>query len=320
MKIVFMERDTLGSDVSLSKFEALGEVVYYSESDSDENADRVKDADIIVVNKIPMNEATLSKAENLKLICLTATGTNNVDFDYVNKRNIVVENVSGYSTESVVQHTFAMLLFLYEHIQYYDSYVKYGAYEKSESFTHFGYKYNELNGKTWGIIGLGTIGKRVAEVAQAFGCNVIYYSTSGKNNNSNYKRVTLEELLAQSDVITIHCPLNEATKNLISTREFAQMKKSAFILNLGRGGIVDEQALFDALVHEDIAGAGLDVLKKEPIDESNPLYAFKDSNRLLITPHQGWGSQEARQRCADETYENIVAYLNGTFRNRVIGG
>ncbi|MCR4840475.1 MAG: D-2-hydroxyacid dehydrogenase [Lachnospiraceae bacterium] len=320
MRIVFMERNSLGLDVRIDRFRELGEVVCYGASDPQENANRIKDADIVVVNKIPMNAAVLDGAKNLKLICLTATGTNNVDFDYVNKRNIIVENVSGYSTESVLLHTFTMLLFLFEHISYYDSYVKNGEYEKSGGFSHFGRTYHELHGKTWGIIGLGTIGRRVAEVASAFGCNVIYYSTSGKNNDETHRRVELSELLRESDVISIHCPLNQRTKGLIAADELAQMKKSAYILNLGRGGIIDEQALYDALVNNTIAGAGLDVLSAEPIRADNPLNAIKDSEKLIITPHQGWGAIEARQRCIDETYENISAFLRGEDRNRVFGG
>ena len=310
MKIVFLERDSLGADVNINRFKELGELVVYPKSSLSETKERVKDADIIVVNKIPMNEETLSSAENLKLICVSATGTNNIDFKYMKARGIEVKNVAGYSTEAVVQHTFAMFFYVYEHLNYYDSYVKHGQYEKSGMFSHFGYYYGELNGKTWGIIGLGTIGKRVAEVASAFGCKVIYYSTSGKNNNDNYERAELDELLLKSDIISIHCPLNDATRNLIGKEQFDKMKKSAFILNLGRGGIVNEQALFDALVSERIAGAALDVLEKEPIAVCNPLYQIKDSNRLLITPHMGWGPREARQRCVDGVYKNIVEFLN----------
>ena len=309
MKIVFLERASLGNDVKIDRFKELGELSVYEKSTEEETKERVKDADIIVVNKIPMNAKTLSKANNLKLICVSATGTNNIDFKYMEERGIAVKNVKGYSTEAVVQHTFAILFYLYEHLNYYDSYVKHGQYEKSGMFSHFGYSYGELNGKTWGIIGLGSIGSRVAEVASAFGCKVIYYSTSGKNNNVKYERRGLGDLLKEADIVSIHCPLNEATKGLIGAEQLKMMKKSAFLLNLGRGGIVDEQALFDALVNEQIAGAGLDVLEKEPITADNPLYQIKDSNRLLITPHMGWGPLEARQRCVDGVYKNIVEFM-----------
>ncbi len=308
MKIVFLERDSLGTDVSIGRFKELGELSVYPKSSIKETKERVKDADIVVVNKIPMNAETLSEAKNLKLVCVSATGTNNIDFDYMKSRGIEVRNVAGYSTEAVVQHTFAMFFYVYEHLSYYDSYVKYGQYEKSGMFSHFGYAYDELCGKTWGIIGLGSIGRRVAEVAKAFGCRVIYYSTGGKNNNDKFERRELNELLKESDIISIHCPLNDATKGLIGEKQFEIMKKSAFLLNLGRGGIVDEQALFDALVNEKITGAALDVLEKEPISEENPLYKIKDSNRLLITPHMGWGPREARQRCVDGVLKNIIDF------------
>ncbi len=317
MKIVFMERDSLGSDVSVGKINELGEVVIYHKSDPDHNAERIKDADIAVVNKIPMNAGILDDAKNLKLICLSATGTNNIDFEYVNRRGIKVANVKGYSTEAVVQHTFAMFFYVYEHLHYYDDFVKEGRYEKSGMFSHFGYAYHELAGKTWGVIGLGSIGRRVAEVAKAFGCKVVYYSTSGKNNNDSFERLELEDFLKAADVVSIHCPLNDKTRGLIGAGELAKMKKGSFLLNLGRGGIVDEAALFDALVTEHLGGAALDVLSIEPITRDNPLYGIKDSNRLLITPHMGWGPKEARQRCVDEVYENIKAFLAGEDRNLV---
>ena len=317
MKIVFMERDSLGPDVSVGKINTLGEVVIYHKSDPDENALRIRDAEIAVVNKIPMNAGILEDAKKLKLICLSATGTNNIDFEYVNRRGIKVANVKGYSTEAVVQHTFAMFFYVYEHLHYYDDYVKGGRYESSGMFSHFGYAYHELAGKTWGVIGLGSIGRRVAEVAKAFGCRVVYYSTSGRNDNSNFERLELDDLLRNSDVVSIHCPLNEKTKGLIGKDELAKIKKGAFLLNLGRGGIVDEEALFDALVSEQLEGAALDVLSSEPITKDNPLYGIKDSNRLLITPHMGWGPREARQRCVDEVYENIRSFLAGEDRNLV---
>lgn len=317
MNIVLMESSTLGSDIDLSGFSSLGDVTVYEKSVPGENADRIKDAEIIVVNKIPMNEALLCNARKLRLICLTATGTNNVDFEYMKKRGIAVVNVKGYSTESVAQHTFAMLFYIYEHLACYDRYVKSGEYTKAEVFSYFDYRFRELYGKTWGIIGLGAIGRRVAELAKAFGCKVIYCSTSGKNRVTEYERKELEELLAESDIVSIHAPLNENTFHLISDKEFERMKKSAVLLNLGRGNIVDENALYAALRSGSIMGAGLDVLSKEPIEADNPLLRLQDSGRLLITPHIGWGTVEARQRCVDETVENIRAFLAGKERNRV---
>lgn len=317
MKIVFMETDTLGNDVDLSCFDTIGKVVKYNKSEPGENEKRVEDADVIIVNKIPMNEQTLRNARNLKLICITGTGTNIVDFAYTNSRNITVANVKGYSTHSVVQHTLAMLFYVYEKLAYYDNFVKSGEYARTDIFSHFDVKFHELSGKTWGIIGLGEIGRGVAAVAKSLGCNVVYYSTSGRNSNSEYKQLSLEELLKTSDIVSIHAPLNKNTENLIDAKAFSRMKKNAILLNLGRGPIVNEQALYDALVEEKIAGAGLDVLTVEPMLESNPLLKIKDSTKLIITPHIAWATVEARQRVVEEVFENINAFLRGEERNVV---
>lgn len=317
MKIVFMETDTLGTDVDLSPFEQLGEIVKHACSNTEENAERIKDAEIVIVNKVPMNERTLGKAEKLKLICVTGTGTNIVDFSYTNHRNIIVANVKGYSTASVVQHTFALFFYVYEKLNYYDHFVKSGEYIRTDIFSHFIMKFHELSGKTWGIIGLGDIGRGVAEVAKQFGCRVIYYSTSGKNDNSDYDRVDLDTLLLNSDVISIHAPLNDITRNLINENELRSMKKSAVLLNLGRGPIINEQALAKALKEEWIAAAGLDVLSREPMSETNPLIEIQDSSKLIITPHIAWATVEARQRVAEEVFKNIVAFQNGEERNVV---
>ena len=317
MKIVFLEVNTLGKDVTLERFKELGEVVTYPLSDPAENANRIKDADIVVVNKIPVNDSLLKDAPNVKLVCLTATGTNNVDFDYTNSRGIAVANVRGYSTESVVQHTFAMLFYLYEKLSYYDEFVKSEEYVRNDVFSHFTVPFRELCGKTWGIIGLGTIGMRVAETAKAFGCKVIYYSTSGKHDCETYERKSLEDLLKESDIVSIHAPLNADTFQLMNKERFALMKKEAILLNLGRGPIIKEDDLAEALQSGMIAGAGLDVLCAEPMAKDNPLIPIKDSTKLLITPHIAWATVEARQRCADEVYENIKAYFRGEKRNIV---
>ena len=317
MRIVFMETDTLGDDVDYTPFYNLGEVVKYNKSEPEYNQERVKDADVIVVNKIPMNEETLRYAQHVKLICLTATGTNTVDFDYVRKRNIAVTNVKGYSTQSVIQHTFALLFYVYEKLSYYDQFVKSGEYAASDIFSNFDIKFNELFGKTWGIIGLGEIGRGVAKVAEAFGCRVIYYSTSGNNSNSLWERVEFDALLKQSDIISIHAPLNSATEYLIDEDALKKMKKTAVLLNLGRGNIIREEALLKALETGEIAGAGLDVISAEPMLPDNPLLRIKDSTKLIITPHIAWATVEARKRCLYEVYENIVSYLRGEERNRI---
>ena len=317
MKIVFLETDTLGTDVNLSEFDKLGEVIRYPQTALAEVPQRIKDADIIIVNKLAMNEMTLAEATNLKLICLTATGTNIVDFDYTNSRNITVTNVKGYSTQSVIQHTFALFFYVYEKLSYYDEFVKSGNYIRSDIFSHFEMKFNELYGKTWGIIGLGEIGRGVAEIAKLFGCKVVYYSTSGRNDNSAYKKVDLDTLLSEADVISIHAPLNDKTVDLIGENELRKMKRRAILLNLGRGPIINEHALYKALSEDWIAGAGLDVLTVEPMAASNPLSKIKDSTKLIITPHIAWATVEARQRVTDEVSKNIKAYLNGEKRNVV---
>ncbi len=317
MKLVFMETDTLGDDVDYSPFYQLGEVIKYNKSEPEHNQERVRDADIIVVNKIPMDEETLKYADHVKLICLTATGTNTVDFDYMKKRDIAVTNVKGYSTQSVVQHTFALLFYIYEKLAYYDQFVKSGEYAASDIFSRFDKKFNELSGKTWGIIGLGEIGRGVARVAEAFGCRVIYYSTSGKNTSTIWKRVEFETLLKESDIISIHAPLNSDTEYLIDENALKLMKNTAVLLNLGRGNIIREEALLKALETDEIGGAGLDVISEEPMRPDNPLLNVKDSTRLIITPHIAWATVEARRRCLNEVYENICSYLRGEERNRV---
>ncbi len=296
MKIVFLDAATIGNDLDLSGFDQLGEVVKYGYSTSEEVPERVKDADVLVLNKVQVCEETIGTAENLKLVCVTATGTNNLDKAYLEKRGIAWRNVAGYSTESVAQHTFAMLFYLYEKLAYYDAYVKKEHYVNDKMFTHFDHVFHELYGKKWGIVGLGAIGQRVAELATAFGCQVQYYSTSGKNHNESYQEVDFETLLTTSDILSVHAPLDQNTEGLMSEDAFRKMKKEAIFLNVGRGPIVDEQALSKALREDWITAAGLDVLSQEPMREDNPLKEWKDSEKLLITPHIAWASIEARTR------------------------
>lgn len=296
MKLVFLDTKTIGEDIDLSAYDALGEVVKYGFSTLEEIPERVKDADVLIVNKIAINEQTIGTAKNLKLVCVTATGTNNLDKEYLKKRGIAWRNVAGYSTESVTQHTFALLFYLLEKLRYYDDYVKDEKYINDTVFTHFAEHFNEVNGKTWGIIGLGTIGRRVADIAKAFGAHVIYYSASGSPAQEGYEQVDFETLLATSDIVSVHAPLNEYTKDLMDREAFAKMKKTAIFLNLGRGPIVVEQDLYEALETGEIAAAGLDVLCEEPMSETNPLAKIKDSKKLIITPHIAWASVEARNR------------------------
>ncbi len=299
MKIVFLDAKTIGDDIDLSGYETLGEVVKHDFSTAEEARERTVDADVLVLNKVPVNEVSIGKAECLKLVCVTATGTNNLDKDYLAKRGIEWRNVAGYSTESVAQHTFAMLFYLQEQLPYYDGYVKSGKYVQDKMFTHFDRTFSEICGKTWGIIGLGAIGRRVADLAKLFGCEVIYYSTSGKNNQPGYARVGFEELLEKSDIVSVHAPLTPETEGLMGKEAFRRMKPSAIFLNLGRGQIVVERDLADALREGEIRAAGLDVLCAEPMSAENPLREIQDSSKLLITPHIAWASIEARTRLMD---------------------
>lgn len=318
MKLVILERDTYGNDIDFDALEALvDEVVAYPVTAQEDVARRVQDADFVLVNKLLMQKSSLSGAKNLKLLLEGATGYNNIDLDYVRSRGLGAANVAGYSVQIVPQHTFALYLSLSEHIAHFDHYVKSGAYSHSGVFSHFMPSFTELEGKTWGIVGLGNIGKRVARIAEAFGCRVIYYSTSGRNNNPDYTQVDFDTLLKESDVVSIHAPLNTDTKGLFNAAAFAKMKPSAVLINVGRGPIVDEPALVDALNNGQIAGAGLDVMETEPLPADSPLFNVKDPDKLLMTPHMAWASVEARQRLVNEVALNLKAFLGGERRNRV---
>ena len=309
MKIVFLDAKSIGEDIDLSGFDRIGEVVKYDFSTPEEAGERTKDADVIILNKVVIDEKSIGEAEHLKLVCVTATGTNNLDKAYLDARGIAWRNVAGYSTESVAQHTFALLFYLLEKLRYYDDYVKTEKYIGDTIFTHFANRFHELSGMTWGVIGLGAIGRRVADIAKAFGCHVIYYSTSGKNSQPGYERVDFETLLKESDIVSVHAPLDENTKGLMNRDAFAKMKKNAIFLNLGRGPIVNEADLAEALELGVIAAAGLDVLETEPMTEQNPLRRIKDSDKLLITPHIAWASVEARTRLMEIILEQVKEYF-----------
>jgi glycerate dehydrogenase len=312
MKIVLLDTLTFGN-TSLDAFAGLGEVVSYLTTSADETADRVCDAEVIVTNKVVISDTVMESAPNLKLICVAATGMNNIDHEAAARRGITVKNVAGYSTDAVVQHTFSMLFYLMGHSRYYDEYVKSGEWQKEVVFTHIGLSFNELRGKTWGIIGLGEIGRSVANIASAFGANVCYYSTSGKNENGDYQKSTLSRLIENSDIISIHAPLNISTENLISHSELLQMKDGAVLLNLGRGGIVDEDAL-SVIIDVKPIYVGLDVLVNEPMKTPHPLLSVKHPERLYITPHIAWTSVEARQRLIAATVENIKIFLESSVK------
>lgn len=317
MKLVVLERNSAGTDIDVSCFGKFGEVVYYPNTVADNTAERVKDADIIIANKAPLNETTLKDAPNVKLICLLATGYDNVDLAYCRMRGIKVTNVVNYCTSTVAQHTLLLALMLTEKIAFYDEYVKSGTYSAQDRFSNFDRVFCDLEGKTWGIVGMGTIGRRVAGLAQAFGCKVLFYSASGRSTCTDYERVEFDVLLKESDILSLHCPLSDRTRGLLNKEAFAQMKKNAVLINVARGPVVDTQALYDALVNNQIAGAGLDVLEKEPMTKDNPLAQIKDSTKLIITPHMAWASLESRTRLIEEVAKNIEAFLAGENRNVV---
>lgn len=317
MKLVVLERNSAGTDIDVSCFEKFGEVTYYPNSTAENAAERIGDAEIVISNKTPLNESNLKDASKLGLICLLATGYDNVDLEYCRSRGIKVANVVNYCTPAVAQHTLLLAMMLAEKIAFYDDYVKSGAYSAQDRFSNFDRTFHDLAGKTWGIVGMGSIGHRVAELAEAFGCKVIFYSASGKSTCTDYERVEFETLLRESDILSLHCPLSDRTRNLINKDAFEKMKKSAVLINVARGPVVNTQDLYQALTEGKIAAAGLDVLEKEPMEPSNPLAQIKDSTKLIITPHMSWASVESRTCLVEEVVKNIEAFLDGEDRNIV---
>lgn len=318
VKIVILERNSVGVDTPVDCFEELGEVTCYpNTTTAEEVRERTKDADIIVANKARLNEESLRESPNVKLICEFATGFDNCDLAYCNSRGIKVANVADYCTDMVAQHTFTLMLTLLQKLPHYDEYVKSGAYAAQDRFSNFDEPFTELAGKTWGIVGMGHIGKKVAQIATAFGCRVIFHSVTGKSTVTEYEQVDKDTLLRESDFLSLHCPLSELTRNFIDKEALRKMKKTAVLVNVARGPVVNNTDLYDALMNGEIMAAGLDVLEKEPLQLSNPLSKIKDSNRLIITPHLAWASVEARFRCVNEAYLNAKAFLNGEPRNIV---
>lgn len=305
MKIVFLDEATVGQLSGLDKIKSLGEYVGYDHTDASQIVERVGDAEVVITNKVVVGHDIMSACKRLKLICVAATGTNNIDLVAAEKFGIEVKNVAGYSTNSVVQTTFALLMELINHTSTFNEYVHSGEYCRSSSFTSISPAFCELAGKRYGVIGLGSIGRRVAEVAQAFGAEVVYYSTSGSNATFDFQQLSLEELLETSDVVSIHSPLNDATRGLLNYKNLALMKPTAIVINVGRGGIVVEEDLAIALENNIICGAGLDVFTVEPMIKESPLLRFKDSGRLVMTPHIAWASVEARERLLDKIADNI---------------
>lgn len=311
IKMVFLDAVTVKPVDNLSEISTLGDYTGYDVTRPAQRIERIKGHNVVITNKVVIDRDVMDACPELKLICIVATGMNNVDLDYAAKKGIPVKNVAGYSTESVTQCTFSLLFYLLNASRYYDDYVKSGQYAVSPVFTHLGREFWELAGKRFGIVGMGTIGKRVAEVASAFGAKVAYTSTSGKNlEGTGYPHLPLEELLQTADVVSIHCPLNDRTRNLLTESRLRMMKPTAYLLNMGRGGIVDEAALARILDENCIAGAALDVLSAEPIVPDSPLLKIRHQGKLFITPHIAWASIEARRLLITRTAQNIKSYFD----------
>jgi lactate dehydrogenase-like 2-hydroxyacid dehydrogenase len=307
--IVFLDKLTIGKVDNLKLISKLGNFETFDSTDPEQVLERCQGKEVVIVNKVEMSAGVMKQLPDLKLICVAATGINNVDLNYTKNNGIEVKNVAGYSTDSVAQLTFTMLLYLINKPYYYDSYVKSGAYSRSDSFTHHNEPFWELKGKRMGIIGLGTIGRQVARIAESFGMEVVFYSTSGRNNHISYKRFELEDLLKSSDVVSIHAPLNNQTRNLITYDKMKLMRPCAILLNLGRGGIVNEKELARALNENVIGAAGIDVMENEPINADNPLLKLFDKEKILITPHMAWASKESRELLVEKIARNIDVYL-----------
>lgn len=308
--IVLLDAETLGPDIDITCLQRYGNFTSYTKTDNQKQAvERSRDAQIILVNKVLVDKKFIDKSPNLKLVCVTATGMNNVDLDYARQKNITVKNVSNYSTRSVAQHTFSSLLALISKLDYYDNFIKSGDYSRTDSFVHYGPLFNELAEKTFGIIGMGNIGKAVAKIADAFGSKVVYYSSSGEDRTKQFSRLSLEELLQQSDFVSIHSPLDNKTANLIQMTQLQQMKKTAILINMGRGGIVDETALAKAIDEEIIAGAVLDVFAQEPLPLKSPLLSVAKKDNMLFTPHIAWASIESRKTLVEKVCKNIEEFL-----------
>ena len=308
MNLVLLDAETLGSDLDLSPLERFGDLEVYDFTEPDETADNIAGADIILTNKVVIDRAIMEQTPSLKLICITATGMNNVDLEAAEELGIAVRNVAGYSTTSVTEHTFAMLFAIVKKMEYYTLFARGGAWSQSPIFTHLEQPFREIAGKRWGIVGMGTIGQNVARIATAFGAEVVYHSTSGANTGQPYEHVDLDTLLSTCDVVSIHAPLNDRTHNLINADNLLKVRDGAVLLNLGRGGIINETALAQELDRREIY-AGLDVLETEPIPAYHPFMHLHHTERLLLTPHVAWGSIEAREKLLKGVVKNIEDFL-----------
>ena len=307
-KIVFLDEYSLG-DMDLSPIKELGEYIGYDRTSKEQVVERCKDAEVVICNKTLLRAETLRALPNLRFIAIAATGMNNVDLDVAAELGIGVKNVAGYSTSSVAEATLTFALSLFKNTAYFDNYFKCGAYAATEDIFHFGRPVRQLRGSKWGVIGMGAIGREVARLASAFGCEVAYTSTSGAVRKEEYPQMSLEELLSWADIVSVHCPLTPTTKGLIGEKELQLMKPTSIIINVARGGIINEEALATALNNKVIAGAGLDVFSREPL-HSSPLYDIDDKYSLVASPHTAWAADVARKELIRRIAENIKEYID----------
>ena len=315
MKIVVLDKSTLGEDIDLSHIYALGEVDEFETTAPELIADRIKDADVVIINKIKLNESNLSKANKLKVICVAATGYDNIDTNFCKKAGIAVCNVPGYSTDSVAQVTLSMVLSLVTHLKEYESFVNSGDYSKSGVANKLTPVYHELSSLTWGVVGGGGIGMKVAEIADAFGCKVIICR---RKQEGRFPVVDIDTLCKECDIISLHIPLNDETRNMINAERISKMKETAIIVNTARGAVTDEKVLADAIKNGKIGGLGVDVYSVEPFPENHPYTEILGYDNVVFTPHMAWGSYEARNRCVRIMGENIKSYYNGETKNRIV--
>lgn len=308
MKIVFLDAYSVG-DVDMTPIAGLGEFIQYETTMPEQVVERCLGADVVITNKVKLAQPEIEALPDLKLICIAATGMNNIDLSFAAQKGIPVKNVANYSTDSVAELTITLALGLIHRTVYYDGYVKSGEYGRTGLFTHHGYPFFEIKGKKWGIIGMGNIGKRVAEIVSVFGAQVSYYSTSGQNREVGYLHKELDEMMADSDIVSIHAPLNDQTQNLINYERLCLMKPEAYLINVGRGGIVNEVDLVQALRENRLKGAGLDVFEQEPLAADHLLLSADIQDKLLLTPHIAWASVEARQRLVDTISGHIQEHF-----------
>ena len=314
MKIVILEAQTIGKDIDMNIFNNMGETTIYSLTKREELEERMQGFDVAIVNKSICDEKLLSNCKDLKLICVTATGFDNIDIEYCKKNNIAVCNVPAYSTQSVAQVTVAMALALSTNLFSYKSLTANNTYTKLGSPNILTPVFHEISGKTWGIVGYGNIGKQVEKIAVAMGLNTIFY----KKTPINDKRcVDLKTLCENSDIISVHTPLSKDTYKLISKEMIGVMKKDAILINTARGAVVDEDALAEAIINKKIGGAGIDVYSQEPYPENSLIAQIADFDNVCLTPHMAWGAYESRYRCIDEVYKNVEAFKKGLIRNRL---